>query len=55
MTDQMIDLWYTLHMMGVPLDYHSYAFGHNCTIIWQSNISEYKLMKCWNALAFHHV
>ena len=26
MTDPIIDLWYTLHMMGVPLDNHSYAF-----------------------------
>ena len=35
-TDQIIDLWYTLHMMGGPLDYHSYAFGDNCAIIQQS-------------------
>ena len=25
MTDQIIDLWCPLHMMGVPLDYHSYV------------------------------
>ena len=40
-------------MMGVPLDYHSYAFGDNCIINQQSNIAESKLMKCQNMLAFH--
>ena len=29
MTDQIIDLQYTLHMMGVPLDYHSTTVGIN--------------------------
>ena len=38
MTDQTIDLHYTLHMMGIPLNYHSYAFGDNHTIIQQSNM-----------------
>ena len=55
MTDQIIDLHYTLHMMGVPLDYHSYAFRNNHAFIQQSNIPKSKLMKCWNALAFHSV
>ena len=32
MTDQIIDLHYTLCMKGVPLDYHSYTFGDNCAI-----------------------
>ena len=53
MTDQIIKLWYTLCMVRVPLDYHSYAFGDNCAIIQQSNITESKLMKHWNARAFH--
>ena len=55
MTDQIIDLWYTLCMMGVPLDYQSYTFGDNHPVIHQRNIPESKLMKCWNTLAFHHV
>ena len=42
-------------MKGVPLDYHSYAFGDNHAVIQQSSIPESKLMKCWNALAFLHV
>ena len=42
MTDQIIDLHYTLHMKGVPLDYR--------TIIQQSTIPKSKLMKHWNAL-----
>ena len=33
MTDQIIDLEYTLCMIGVLLDYHSYMFMDNCTII----------------------
>ena len=33
MTDQIIVLQYTLGMMGVPLDYHSYAFRDNHAII----------------------
>ena len=52
MTDQIIDLFYTLYMMGVPLDYHSCAFRDSYTIIQQSNVPKSKLMKCWNALAF---
>ena len=55
MMDQIIELWYTKFMMGVPVDYHSYALGDNCLIIEQSNIAESKLMKCWNTLAFHHI
>ena len=55
MTDQIIDLCYTLHMMGVPLDYHSYAFRDNHFIIQQSNIPKSKLMKHWNTLVFHSV
>ena len=55
MTNQILDLWYTLHMMGVVQDYHSYTFGDNCAIIQQSNIPESKLMKCWNALTFRCV
>ena len=53
MTDQIIDLWYKLDMMGVLIDYQSFAFGDNHTIIQQSNIPESKLMKCWNAFTFH--
>ena len=53
MTDQINDLHYTLHMMGVPLDYQPYAFSDNCTIIQQSPQS--MLMKHWNVLTFHHV
>ena len=36
MTDQIIELHYTVHMIGVPLDYHSYAFGDNCASTKQS-------------------
>ena len=51
--DQIIDLHYTLLMMGVPLDYQSYAFRDNHAIIQQSNIPKSNLLKCYNALAFH--
>ena len=33
MTDQIIDLCYSLHIMRVPLDYNSYVFRDNHTII----------------------
>ena len=55
MTNKIIDLCYTLHVMGVPLDYHSDTFRDNHSIIQQSNIPKSKLMKHWNVLAFHHV
>ena len=55
MMDQIIDLHYTMWMMGVPLDYHLFAIRDNHTIIQQSNIPESKLLKCWNALVFHCV
>ena len=57
-TQSMTDQTYMcaiLHIIGVLLDYHSYAFGDNCAIIQQSNIPESKLMKHWDALAFHCV
>ena len=41
--------------MGVPIDYHSYVFGNNHTIIQQSNIPKCKYMKHWNMCAFHHI
>ena len=55
MTDQVLDLQYTLRMLGVPLDYHTYAFGDNKPIITQSTVPESQLTKRWNALAFHRV
>ena len=54
-TDQIIDLCYMLHMMGIPLDYHLYAFRDNHAIIQQSDIPESKLTKSWNTQAFHQV
>ena len=42
-------------MLGVPLDYHTYAFGDNKSIITQSTVPESQLTKRWNALAFHRV
>ena len=55
MMDQIIDLSYTLCMMGIPLDYHSYAFRAYCTIIQQSNIPKSKLLRHWSALTFLHI
>ena len=55
MTDQIIDQWYTVHMMGVPLDYRSYAFSNNHAIIQQSIIPKSKLMTSSNMLGFHCV
>ena len=52
---QIIDLWYTLHMFGVPIDGTSWLFGDNKSVITSSTIPHSTLNKCWNALSDHKV
>ena len=40
MTDQVMDLRYTLRMLGVPLAYHTYAFGDNKSIVTQLTVPQ---------------
>ena len=54
-TEQIIDLRYTLRMMGVPLDGPAWLFGDNEGVIKSSNIPHSTLKKRHNALSFHRV
>ena len=52
-TEQIMDLRYTLRMMGVPLDGKSYMFGDNQSVITSGTIPHSSLNKRHNALAYH--
>jgi hypothetical protein len=54
-TEQMMNLRYTLRMMGVPLDGKAYMFGDNQSVITSGTIPHSSLNKCHNALAYHRV
>jgi hypothetical protein len=54
-TEQIIDLRYTLRMLGVPLDGKSWMFGDNESVVKSSTIPQSNLMKRHNALAYHRV
>ena len=53
--EQIFDLCYTLHMLGVPIDGPSWLFGNNKSVITSSTIPHSTLSKCWNALSYHEV
>ena len=53
--EQIIDLCYTLHMFGVPLDGASWLFGDNKSVVMSSTIPHSSLNKRWNALSYHKV
>ena len=53
--EQIIDLQYTLHMFGVPIDGTSWLFGDNKLVVTSSTIAHSTLNKCWNALSYHKV
>jgi hypothetical protein len=52
---QIIDLRYTLRMMGIPLDGPSWMFGDNESVITSSTIPHSTLNKRHNALSYHCV
>ena len=54
-TDQVVDLRYTLRMLGVPLDGPTWMFGDNRSVLTSSNIPHSALSKRHNALVYHHV
>jgi hypothetical protein len=54
-TEQIMDLRYTLRMMGVPLDGKAYMFGDNQSVIISGTIPHSSLNKRHNALAHHRV
>jgi len=53
--EQIIDLRYTLRMLGVPLDGQSWLFGDNRSVITSSTLPHSTLSKRWNALSYHRV
>ena len=54
-TEQIMDLRYTLRMMGVPLDGPSWMFGDNESVVTSSTIPSSTLNKRVAALAYHRV
>jgi Reverse transcriptase (RNA-dependent DNA polymerase) len=54
-TEQIIDLRYTLRMLGVPLEGPSWMFGDNKSVVTSSTIPHSTLDKRWNALSYHRV
>ena len=51
--EQIIDLRYTLRMLGVPLDGPSWLFGDYQSVITSSTLPHSTLSKRWNALSYH--
>jgi Reverse transcriptase (RNA-dependent DNA polymerase) len=54
-TEQILDIRYTLRMMGIPLDGPSWLFGDNQSVITSSTIPHSTLNKRHNALSYHRV
>ena len=54
-TEQILDLRYTLRMMGIPLDGPSWLFGDNSSVITSSTIPHSTLNRRHTALSYHRV
>ncbi|MGH7955097.1 MAG: Ty1/Copia family ribonuclease HI, partial [Gloeomargaritales cyanobacterium] len=54
-TDQIVDLRYTLRMLGVPIDGSSWLFGDNFSVVVSSTVPQSSLKKRHNALSYHRV
>jgi hypothetical protein len=54
-TEQILDLRYTLRMMGIPIDGKSWLFGDNQSVITSSTIPTSTLNKRHNALSYHRI
>jgi hypothetical protein len=54
-SEQIMDLRYTLRMLGAPIDGKSYMFGDNQSVITSSSLPHSSLNKRHNALAYHRV
>ena len=53
--EQIIDLRYRLHMLGVPIEGPSWLFGDNKAVVTSSKIPHSSLNKRWNAISYHKV
>ena len=49
--EQIIDLHYTLRMLGVPIEGPSWLFGDNEVVVTSSTIPHSSLNKRWNAIS----
>jgi hypothetical protein len=54
-TEQILDIRYTLRMMGIPIDGASWLFGDNQSVLTSSTIPQSTLNKRHNALSYHRV
>jgi hypothetical protein len=54
-TEQIMDLRYTLRMLGIPIDGPSWLFGDNQSVITSSTVPTSTLNKRHNALSYHRV
>jgi predicted DNA binding CopG/RHH family protein len=54
-TEQIMDLRYTLRMLGVPIDGPAWMFGDNQSVVTSATIPHSSLNKRHNALAYHRV
>jgi hypothetical protein len=54
-TEQIMDLRYTLRMLGIPIDGPAWLFGDNQSVITSSTIPHSNLNKRHNALSYHRV
>jgi len=54
-TEQIMDLRYSLRMLGVPIDGPTWMFGDNQSVVLSSTIPQSSLSKRHNALAYHRV
>jgi hypothetical protein len=53
--EQIIDLKYTLRMLGIPIDGPAWMFGDNQSVVTSSTLPHSSLNKRHNALAYHRV
>ena len=53
--EQITDLCYTLHMLGIPIDGPSWIFRDNKSVLTSSTLPHSTLVKRWNALSYHKV
>ena len=54
-TDKIIDMQYTLHSMGIPIEKEAWMLGDNQSVITLSTIPHSMLGKHHNALSYHWV
>ena len=54
-TDQIVDLRYSLRMLGVPILHQSFMFGDNKSVVTNSTLPHSTLAKRHHALNYHRV